>query len=76
MVHLQYGVHVRKLEDYAARMSKYLKEMMPDRQVPDSAAFAKALRGAGVEELSSRIAYLKAVRSAWSGYRGGDRPSR
>jgi methylase of polypeptide subunit release factors len=76
MVHLQYGVHVRKLEEYAERMSAYLKEMMPERQVPDGAAFANALRGAGVEELSSRIAYLKAVGNAWSGYRGGDRPSR
>jgi methylase of polypeptide subunit release factors len=76
MEHLQYGVHIGNLEKYAERMSEYLREMMPDSQVPDNAAFAKALRAAGVEELSSRIAYLKAVGNAWSGYRGGDRPSR
>ena len=76
MEHLQYGVHVRNLDKYAERMSKYLKEVMPNTQVPDSAAFAKALRKAGVEELSPRIAYLKAVGNAWSGYRTGDRPGR
>jgi methylase of polypeptide subunit release factors len=68
MEHLQYGVHVRNLEQYAERMSKYLKEMMPHSQGPDSAEFAKALRRTGVEELSPRIAYLKAVGNAWSGY--------
>jgi len=40
MEHLQYGVHVRNLEQYADRMSKYLKEMMPQSQGPDSEAFA------------------------------------
>ena len=69
MEHLQYGVHVRNLEQYARRMSKYLREMMPDTQVPNSKEFAKALRRAGVEELSPRIAFLKAVGNAWSGYR-------
>jgi methylase of polypeptide subunit release factors len=68
MEHLKYGVHVRNLDKYAVRMAEYLKEMMPDSKVPDSEEFAKALRGAGVEELSPRIAYLKAVGNAWSGY--------
>jgi hypothetical protein len=68
MEHLQYGIHARNLEKYAERMSKYLKEMMPHGQVPGSEEFAKALRGAGVEELSPRIAYLRAVGNAWSGY--------
>src|SRR4030095_5720681 len=76
MEHLQYGVHVRNLEQYAERMSEYLKEMMPAGQFPDSKAFAKALREAGVEELSSRIAYLKAVGKHWSGYRVGAGPGR
>jgi methylase of polypeptide subunit release factors len=76
MEHLKYGVHVRTVEKYAERMSEYLREMMPNSKVPDSEEFAKALRGAGVEELSPRIAYLKAVGTAWSGYRGGDRPGR
>jgi methylase of polypeptide subunit release factors len=76
MEHLQYTVHVRNLEKYAERMTKYLKEMMPPSQVPDSEKFAKALRGAGVEELSPRIAYLKAVGNAWSGYSLGARPGR
>jgi methylase of polypeptide subunit release factors len=75
MEHLQYGIHARNLEEYAERMSKYLKEMMPHSQVPSSEEFAIALRGAGVEELSPRIAYLKAVGNAGSGYtiqpRGG-----
>jgi hypothetical protein len=76
MEHQQYGVHVRNLDKYAERMSQFLKEMMPDSKVPDSAAFAKALRDAGVEELSPRIAYLKAVGNAWTGYRDGDRSGR
>jgi methylase of polypeptide subunit release factors len=76
MEHLKYGVHVRNLEKYAERMSEYLREMIPPSKVPDSEEFAKALRGAGVEELSPRIAYLKAVGNAWSGYRGDDRPGR
>jgi methylase of polypeptide subunit release factors len=76
MEHLKYGVHVRNLEKYAERMSEYLKEMMPHSKVPDSEEFAKALRGAGVEELSPRIAYLKAVGNAWSGYSDGARPGR
>ena len=76
MEHLRYGVHTRNLEKYAERMSEYLREMMPHSQVPDSAAFAKALREAGVDELSPRIAYLKAVGKAWSGYSRGDRPGR
>jgi len=66
--HLRYAVHVRNLEKYAERMSKHLKEIMPHGQVPGSEEFAKALRGAGVEELSPRIAYLRAVGNAWSGY--------
>jgi hypothetical protein len=68
MEHLQYGIHARNLEEYAERMCKYLNEMMPHSQVPDREAFAKALRSAGVEELSPRIAYLKAVGNAGSGY--------
>jgi methylase of polypeptide subunit release factors len=76
MEHLRYGVHVRNLDKYAERMSEYLRKMMPQSQVPDSAAFAKALKEAGVDELSPRIAYLKAVGKAWSGYRRGDRPDR
>ena len=68
MEHLKYGVHVRNLEKYAERMSEYLREMMPDSKVPESEEFAKALRAAGVEELSPRIGYLKAVGNAWSGY--------
>jgi methylase of polypeptide subunit release factors len=76
MEHLKYGVHVRNLEKYAERMSEYLKEMMPHSKVPDSGEFAKALRGAGVEELSPRIAYLKAVGNAWSGFSDGARPGR
>jgi methylase of polypeptide subunit release factors len=76
MEHLKYGVHRTNLDKYSECMSKYLKEVMPGGQVPDSAAFAKALREAGVEELSPRIAYLKAVGNTWSGYRNGDRPSR
>jgi methylase of polypeptide subunit release factors len=76
MEHLRYGVHTRNLEKYAQRMSEYLREMMPHSQVPDSTAFAKALREAGVDELSPRIAYLKAVGQAWSGYSRGDRPGR
>jgi methylase of polypeptide subunit release factors len=76
MEHLRYGVHTRNLEKYAQRMSEYLREMMPHSQVPDSMAFAKALREAGVDELSPRIAYLKAVGKAWSGYSRGDRPGR
>ena len=75
MEHLQYGVHLRSLEKYAERMSQYFKETMPHSKVPDSAAFVKALRDAGVEELSPRIAYLKAG-NAWSGYRDGNRPGR
>ena len=74
MEHLKYGVHVRNLDKYAVRMAEYLKEMMADSKVPDSEEFAKALRGAGVEELSPRIAYLKAVGNAWSGYSRGARP--
>jgi methylase of polypeptide subunit release factors len=76
MEHLQYGVHVQNLEKYAERMSEYLKEMMPHSKVPNSEEFAKALRGAGVEELSPRIAYLKAVGNAWAGYRGGAPPDK
>jgi methylase of polypeptide subunit release factors len=76
MEHLQYGVHVGNLERYAERMTKYLKEMMPPSQVPESEEFAKALRAAGVEELSPRIAYLKAVGNAWSGYSVGAPPGR
>jgi hypothetical protein len=41
---------------------------MPQSEVPDAERFAKALRAAGVEELSSRIVYLKTVGNAWSGY--------
>jgi methylase of polypeptide subunit release factors len=76
MQHLRYGVHLRSLEKYAERMSEYLRDMMPHGQVPDSTAFAKALRDAGVDKLSPRVAFLKAVGSAWSGYRRGDRPGR
>jgi methylase of polypeptide subunit release factors len=74
MEHLQYGVHLRNLEKYAERMSQYLREMMGDGKGPDSAAFVKALREAGVESLSPRIAYLKAVGNAHTGYRIGDHP--
>jgi hypothetical protein len=66
--HLQYGVHLRNLEQYAERMTNYLKEVMPQGTVPDSRRFVMALRGAGVEALSPRIAYLKAVGNARSGY--------
>jgi hypothetical protein len=66
--HLQYAVHMRSLEQYAERMSNYLKTMMPNSEVPDAEAFAKALRGAGVEALSPRMVHLKAVGNAWSGY--------
>jgi len=76
MEHLQYGVHIRNLEKYSERMSEYLKEMMPHTQVPDSKEFARELRGAGVEELSARVAYLKAVGDAWPGYHIGPRPGR
>jgi methylase of polypeptide subunit release factors len=76
MEHLRYGVHVRSLEQYAERMSKYLREVMPNSQVPDSTAFAKALREAGVDALSPRVAYLKAAGKAWSGYRVDDRLGR
>jgi methylase of polypeptide subunit release factors len=76
MEHLKYGIHVRSLEKYAERMSEYLREMMPNSKVPDRAEFAKALREAGVEALSPRIAYLKAVGNAWSGYSDRARPGR
>ena len=68
MAHWQYGVHLQNLEKYAERMSNYLRDTMPQSKVPDAEGFTKALRAAGVEELSSRIVYLKAVGNAWSGY--------
>ena len=66
--HLQYGIHARNLEQYAERMSGYLKSVLPNEKTPDAATFAKALREAGVEALAPRVAYLKVDGSAPPGF--------
>ena len=59
MEYLNYGVHIRKVRDYASKVSIWLKMNLPNSEVPSGPEFEEEMRKAGVAELSPRIALLE-----------------